>query len=218
MELLLIRHAEPVRVGPGETGGLPVDPSLTPLGVEQADRLATWFAHERLDRVLSSPLRRAVETAAPLAAAHGVEPEIVDGLVEYDANADHYIPVEEMRVNRDDRFVAMVEGRWEDYGGERPDVFRARIVPALDAVVERFPGGRIAVVCHGGVINVYLGYLLGIERHLWFEPAYASVSRVAASRLGHRSVLSLNETGHLVGRRDDSRRPARRESPGDPLP
>jgi probable phosphoglycerate mutase len=202
MELLLIRHAEPVRVGPGEAGDGPVDPALTPTGVEQSDRLAAWLAHESLDHVLSSPMRRARETAAPVATLQGVEPEVVDGLVEYDAHADHYIPVEELRVTRDERFVAMVEGRWEEYGGEPPNVFRERIVPALDAIVERFPGGRIAVVCHGGVINVYLGHLLGIDRHLWFEPGYASVSRVAASRLGHRSVVSLNETGHLVGRRD----------------
>ncbi|MBV8952338.1 MAG: histidine phosphatase family protein [Actinobacteria bacterium] len=202
MELLLIRHAEPLRVGPGETGGEPVDPSLTVRGAEQARRLADWLVHEPIDRVLTSPMRRAVETAMPLCTALGVELEIVDGLVEYDANADHYIPVEEMRVNRDDRFVAMVEGRWEEYGGEQPDVFRARIVPALEGIIGRFPGGRVAVVCHGGVINVYLGHLLGIERHLWFEPGYASVSRVAASRLGHRSVVTLNETAHLLGRRD----------------
>jgi probable phosphoglycerate mutase len=170
--------------------------------MDQAGRLAEWLAHEPLDHVISSPMRRAIATAEPLAAAQGHSLEIVDGLVEYDANADHYIPVEEMRVTRDERFVAMVEGRWEEYGGEPPDVFRARIVPAMDALIERFPGGRVAVVCHGGVINVYLGHVLGIERHLWFEPGYASVSRLAASRLGHRSVLALNETGHLIGRRD----------------
>jgi probable phosphoglycerate mutase len=202
MELLLIRHAEPVRVGPEESGGQPVDPELTPVGVEQAERLADWLSHESLDHVLSSPMRRATSTAEPLAAAQQQRVEIVEGLVEYDANADHYIPVEELRVTRDERFVAMVEGRWEEYGGERPDAFRSRIVPAVDAIVDRFPGAKVAVVCHGGVINVYLGHVLGIERHLWFEPAYASISRVAASRLGHRSVLSLNETGHLVGRRD----------------
>jgi probable phosphoglycerate mutase len=204
MELLLIRHAEPVRVGPGEAGDQPVDPALTERGVEQAGRLAEWFARESIDHVLSSPMQRAIQTAAPLAAAQGLETEIVEGLVEYDAKADHYIPVEELRLTRDARFVAMVEGRWEEYGGEPPDVFRARIVPTVDGIVERFPGGRIAVVCHGGVINVYLGHLLDIERHLWFEPGYASVTRVAASRRGHRSVLSLNETGHLVGRRDRS--------------
>src|SRR5947209_8486060 len=118
MELLLIRHAEPVRIGPGESGGRPVDPELTTSGAEQAERLADWLSHEPLDHVLSSPLRRAIATAEPLAAAQGRALEIVRELVEYDANADHYIPVEELRVSRDERFVAMVEGRWEEYGGE----------------------------------------------------------------------------------------------------
>jgi 2,3-bisphosphoglycerate-dependent phosphoglycerate mutase len=203
MELLLIRHAEPVRVAPGESGGDPVDPRLTERGRDQAERLADWYAAEPLDHVVSSPLRRALDTAAPLAARHGLEPEIVEGLVEYDANADHYIPVEELRETRDERWLAMVEGRWEEYGGEAPDVFRARIVPCVDAIVGRFPGARVAVVCHGGVVNVYAGHVLGLSRHLWFEPAYTSVTRVAASRRGDRSLLSLNETAHLWGRRDD---------------
>ena len=38
---------------------------------------------------------------------------------------------------------------------------------------------------------------IGIERPLWFEPAYASISRVAASRTGVRSIVSVNETAHL---------------------
>jgi probable phosphoglycerate mutase len=202
MELLLVRHAEPVRVAPGESGGDPVDPRLTERGRDQAERLAAWYAHERLDHVVSSPLRRARETARPLAARHGLEPEIVEGLVEYDAHADHYIPVEELRETRDERWLAMVEGRWEEYGGEAPAAFRARIVPCVDALIARFAGARAAVVCHGGVVNVYTGHVLGLTRHLWFEPAYTSVTRVAASRRGDRSVLTLNETGHLCGRRD----------------
>jgi broad specificity phosphatase PhoE len=202
MELLLVRHAEPVRIAPGAAGTDPVDPELTATGREQARRLAAWYAPERVDHVLSSPLRRATETAAPLAAAHAVDVEVVDGLVEYDANADHYIPVEELRETRDERWQAMIEGRWEEYGGEPPDAFRARIVPCFDAIVERFAGARVAVVCHGGVINVYTGHVLGLDRHLWFEPAYTSVTRIAASRHGHRSLLALNETAHLLGRRD----------------
>ncbi len=202
MELLLIRHGEPVRVAPGESGGGPVDPPLTPHGRAQTERLAAWLAAEPVDHVVTSPLRRATETAAPLADAHGVEAEVLDGLLEYDARADHYIPAEELRVTRDERWVAMIEGRWEDFGGERPDLFRARIVPCLDALIGRFPGGRVAAVCHGGVINVYLAHLLGIDRHLWFEPAYTSINRVAASRDGYRSVTTLNETAHLVAIRE----------------
>jgi broad specificity phosphatase PhoE len=202
MELLLIRHAEPVRIGPGEGGGGPVDPDLTARGRAQAERLAAWLAGERIDAVIASPLRRACQTAAPIAVVHGLEVEVGDALVEYDARADHYIPAEELKATRDVRWQAMLDGRWEEFGGEAPEQFRDRIVPALSSVVERFPGGRVAVVCHGGVINVYIGALLGLDRHLWFEPAYTSVSRIAAARSGERSVVTLNDTAHLIAARD----------------
>ncbi len=206
MDLLLIRHAEPVRIAPGSSPE-PADPGLTEPGRVPAERLARWLAHEPIDAVLSSPLRRAGETAEVVGDVLGVEVEVVDGLMEYDAEADYYIPVEEMRETRDHHWRAMVEGRWEELGGEAPDRFRARIVPCVDAVVDRFAGRRVAAVCHGGVINVYLAAVLGLERHLWFEPGYTSISRVAAARTGERSVVTLNETAHLVATMDAKEEP-----------
>lgn len=207
MELLLVRHAEPVRIGPEESGGEAVDPQLTRHGQDQAARLGRWLTLERVDHVVSSPLRRARETAQPIADAHGLTVEVLDGLCEYDVAADHYIPVEELRETKDDRWQAMVEGRWEDYGGEHPDRFRARVVPVLDAVIVAHPGETVAAVCHGGVINVYLAALLGLPNHLWFDPAYTSVSRVRASRTGPRSLASLNETAHLHAVREPEEQP-----------
>ena len=207
MDLLLIRHAEPVRIGPG-SGSTPADPQLTDRGRAQADRLAGWLALDSLDAVVSSPLRRARETAEPVGRAVGLDVEVVDELMEYDAQSDFYIPVEELRETRDHHWTAMIEGRWDEVGGEPPDKFRARIVPCVDAIIERFPGGRVAAVCHGGVINVYLAALLGLDRHLWFHPEYTSISRIAAARTGERSVASLNETAHLVATRNARKEPA----------
>jgi probable phosphoglycerate mutase len=171
-------------------------------------RLAQWLEHEPIDAVVSSPLRRAQETADLLGDGLKLEVQTVDGLMEYDAEADFYIPVEEMRETRDHRWRATIEGRWEELGGEPPDRFRARIVPCVDEVIDHFPGGRVAAVCHGGVINVYVAALLGLERHLWFEPGYTSISRVAAARTGERSVVTLNETAHLVATLDAEEEPA----------
>jgi broad specificity phosphatase PhoE len=207
VELLLVRHAEPVRIGPGTAAG-PADPNLTHRGRTQADRLAAWLGAEPVDAVLSSPLLRARETAEPIGRALGLDVEVVDGLMEYDAQSDFYIPVEELRETRDHHWTAMIEGRWDELGGEPPDRFRARIVPCVNAIIDRFPGATVAAVCHGGVINVYLAALLGLERHLWFHPEYTSISRVAAARTGERSVVTLNETAHLVATRHAREDPA----------
>jgi broad specificity phosphatase PhoE len=125
MDLLFVRHAEPERVAPGS--GQPANPSLTAHGKEQAQRLADWLAHEQINTVLSSPQQRAIETAQPVADAHGLTVDIVDGLVEYDVQSDHYIPMEELRATNDPRLAAMIEGRWESFGGESAEVFVARV-------------------------------------------------------------------------------------------
>lgn len=190
MELLLIRHAEPERVPEGPA---PADPGLTPAGHDQAAALARWLAAERLDAVVTSPLRRARETAAPLAAAHGLPVEIDDDLAEYDRETTSYIPVEELRATGDPRWHAMVEGRLAELAGTDPQAFLERVVGAVERLVARHPGGRVAVVCHGGVINAYVGHILGIRRPLWFEPFYAAVTRVEASRSGARTLRTLNE-------------------------
>lgn len=195
-----MRHAEPERIAPGS--GIRADPALTARGTEQAQRLADWLAFEPVDAIVCSPLQRAVDTATPIAASCGVAIEVVDDLIEYDNNSDHYIPMEEMRLNKDERWQAMVDGRWDEFGADLPDVFRARIDAVTTALIERFPGKRVVAVCHGGVINVALGSVLGIAQPLWFEPGYTSVSRMIASRAGVRSVASLNELAHLEAKRE----------------
>ncbi|MET0159370.1 MAG: histidine phosphatase family protein, partial [Acidimicrobiales bacterium] len=64
MDLLLIRHALPVRIDDGEG---PADPELSDEGWRQAGALAAWLADEEIEAMVASPLRRAQETAEPLA-------------------------------------------------------------------------------------------------------------------------------------------------------
>jgi broad specificity phosphatase PhoE len=202
MHILWVRHAAPERIESGT--GVPANPPLTPAGKQQADRLADWLGHEAIDAVLSSPQVRALETAAPIAAVHGLTVEVVDDLVEYDVQADHYIPVEELRAKKDDRWLAMVEGRWGVFGGEDPERFRARVTRAADAIVAGHAGQTVVAVCHGGVINVALADVLGLDQPLWFDPGYTSISRMAASRTGIRSVMTLNECAHLHAMRENA--------------
>ena len=59
------------------------------------------------------------------------------------------------------------------------------------------PGRTVAVGCHGGVVSAYLSHVLGIDSVLFYEARYTSISRVAASSSGHRTMRSVNELGHL---------------------
>ena len=206
MELILIRHAEPHRVEADANGGGPADPGLTTRGREQSARLAEWLAAEPITHVVSSPLRRARETAAPIATRLGLELEVDRELREYDTGSGSYIPIEELRAAKNDDWYATIEGRWDVLGHEPPSAVGDRVVPRFEELIARFPGRTVAVVAHGGVINVYLAHVVGLDAALWFHPEYTSISRVRAARSGERSLVSLNDTAHLlaIGRRTEA--------------
>jgi probable phosphoglycerate mutase len=195
VELILVRHAEPVKIVDADG---PADPPLAERGLRQAERLASYLADEAIGAVWSSPMVRARETSAPLAAALGVSVLVDTELAEWDREATSYIPVEELKANKDARWVAMVEGNF-DGADIDPAVFQRGVVTAIEHIITGNPGASVAVVCHGGVINAYLAHILGIDRPLWFEPKYTSIHRVLASRRGDRSLECLNETAHLRG-------------------
>lgn len=200
MELLVIRHAEPVRIA-ARLGGAPADPKLTTRGFDQAQRLGKWLAAEKIDHIIASPLLRARQTAEPLAKNLGLKVEIDPGVMEWDAHSAEYIPIEEIREKKDHRWDALIAGDMAADGGPGHTQFRAEVVPTFDRIIGAHKGERVAVVCHGGVINVFLAHVLGIDRALWFEPHYSSVHRVAASQTGIKSIVTINELAHLVGTR-----------------
>ena len=65
MDLIIVRHARPQRIENDDTGS-PADPSLSELGVKQAEAVANFLREEKVDRIVSSSMKRAVETAQPL--------------------------------------------------------------------------------------------------------------------------------------------------------
>ncbi len=193
MELLLIRHALPERL---EVDAGSADPTLTDLGRRQAAALVSCLSGEGLDAVYSSPLQRARETAAPLADAHGLGLRVDADLAEWDRDSQAYIPMEELKATDHAVWRAMAEGRFADLGIDVA-AFTRRVVGGIDGLAASHRGQRIAVVCHGGVINAYTAAVLGLDTMLYFEPDYTSISRVLVARGGTRSIRSLNETGHL---------------------
>ena len=193
MELLLVRHALPLRVE--REDGMPADPPLSDEGQRQAERLARWLEGERIDAIYASPLQRALETAQPLAKSRGIALRIEPGVVEFDPMASAYVPLEEIKALDPERWRALVRGGLVE--GIDLDEFSRVVTGSLERIIADHPGERIAVVCHGGVINTWAAHVLGLETTLFFEPVYTSISRFLASASGERSLASLNEAAHL---------------------
>jgi len=193
VELIVVRHGLPEKVE--NLDGSPADPPLSAQGRAQALRVCSWLQEEAVDRVYSSPLRRAVETAAPLCEALGLEAAIEPGVAEFDRDAAFYTPLEELKRTDYPRYRRLLESEWlDEFDAE---TFRRRVVGAMERIIADNPGRRVAVFCHGGVINFWAAHVLSSARTMFFHPQYTSINRFRASRGGHRGVHSLNELGHL---------------------
>jgi len=196
MELILIRHALPLRVE--REDGSPADPGLSEKGIGQAAKLARWMESEKLDAIYSSPMTRAKETADPLSEVKGIEITIESGIAEFDNQSSVYIPMEELKAKDYKRWLEFVEGGFSEHFDLVS--FKKAVLESIENIISENKGKRVAAVCHGGIINVWAAHVLGIDKFLFFAPEYTSINRFLASSAGVKSLASLNETGHL---RDD---------------
>ena len=189
MELILIRHGRPERVEGAANGA---DPGLTEIGTAQAQAAADWLKHEHIDALYVSSMVRARETSAPIEAALGMEATVDDRVREYDAESSSYVPMEEVKADKD------AWRRLMDYHANKNlTQFADTVMSALDEIIASHSGQRVAVVCHGGVINVAAARVLGLSDSMFFNPFYTSVNRMLCSSGGHRSIASLGDIGHL---------------------
>ncbi len=190
MELIIVRHGRPERIEHAD--GEVADPELTDAGHRQAAALAEWMRAEHIDDLYVSPMARARQTSVPLETLLGIEATVVPGVREFDDGESAYIPMEELKADKE---------AWRAYLAENEqmtrDEFRAEVLDALASIVGANRGKRVAVVCHGGVINTYAADVLGLGGAMFFAPDYTSINRFMVASSGERSVLSLNDTGHL---------------------
>jgi broad specificity phosphatase PhoE len=208
VRLYLIRHGESASNAARREGKAAYfDPPLTPVGVEQARRLGERMAAYGVDAVYASPLQRAYNTGAAIAQRLGLEVRVLDDLQEINepARGARGVDVEAALpagFSHDDmkrRFEA--NPTWDNLPGSEPSAhFRARISGAIDQIVAACPGQKVAVACHGGVIQSYVAHILALPTDFPFYSFNASVTSIRAH--GDRRVIwRLNDLAHLEGMR-----------------
>jgi glucosyl-3-phosphoglycerate phosphatase len=190
--LLVVRHGESEWNALGRWQGQ-ADPALSPRGEEQAARAAGSLAGVRIDRVVSSDLRRARRTAGILAEALGVTSIGVEaGLREVDVGEWSGLTRPEIEARWPSLLAAWSEGRLEATpGGESLTALRVRVVETIRKLLTPAGGAgdrTILVVSH----------------------------RRAISALEEASGVTPVRAGHLAGRRFTAGS-SREIRPGDPL-
>lgn len=188
--LLLLRHGEVENRYHRVFGGGRIDMDLSPLGHEQARHLAEFVRRQPLDAVYVSPMKRALQTFAPLSGQHARVPEIVPALREVDFGDWTGLSWDDVLSRYDVsafQWLHLLE-QAAIPNAESGSQLRARIEPALREILAARQGGTAAVVCHGGVIRMILSILLDLP-----------LAKMSAFEIDYASVTSVTVTGGKTG-------------------
>lgn len=188
----LVRH--------GEKAGGPGDPGLSDDGRTEAERTAERLSTVPVVAVWTSPLRRARETAAVIAARHGLEPVVDERLRERinwgdggrDESWDEFAEMWD-RASR--------ERDWQPPYGDSSRGAGRRLESAMVEAATAHPDGHVVLVAHGGIIgdalqNRFERAELDAANAAWADMRTCSVTQVEVDE-GRWRLDSLATCDHL---------------------
>lgn len=203
-EILLVRHGESAPSREDQPFALvdgQGDPPLAEVGAEQAVRVGERLAHEDLDGIYVTTLRRTHETASPLATRLGITPLVEPGLREV-MLGEWEGGLFRIRVAEGDPIaVRMFETeRWDVIpGAESTEAFGERIREAIERLAAKHVNRRIAVFTHGGVIGQIASMASGARPFAFIDADNASITQLVV--WGERWLIRrFNDTAHLDSR------------------
>ncbi len=170
VRLYLVRHARPAG-----TFAEARDPGLDVTGLAQAEALAERLGPRGPLPIVTSPLRRTRETAAPLELRWRRAARIEAAVAEIPSCEDDL-------ARRGEWLRGVMAGRWSDIAPEL-QVWRAAVMDALVAIRE-----TSVVVTHYVAINAAVGQATGDDRVLCFAPDHCSVTVLDVQRGAFRLV------------------------------
>ena len=199
--IYLVRHGQTDWNAAGVFRGH-ADRPLSPRGRREADLVMDSLGSTRLERILSSPLARAVQTATPLAGRLGLPVERVDELVDVNFGEWQGLTLDQV----EELFPDLLEtwkqepGQVTFPGGESLEEVRMRCASLLRQAGKGRPGERVALFSHRVPLKVLVCEALGLGLEgFWrirLDPASVSLIEVSA---GERPVLvRLNDVSHLA--------------------
>ncbi|MFL6215614.1 MAG: histidine phosphatase family protein [Blastocatellia bacterium] len=197
---LLIRHAQTDFIGSALAGWIE-GVRLNEVGRAQAERLAEHLAGVKVAALYSSPLERALETAAPMAARFGLDVQPLEEVGELRYGSWEGRSFDDLASDPAwHRFNAMRSlARIAD--GEMMIEAQARVIAALERLRLSHREATVAVVSHADIIKAALMHYLGVPMDFVhrLEISPASVSVIEVDALAVR-VVAVNQTDEAITR------------------
>ena len=193
--LLLIRHGENDFTKKGRFAGHTPGVHLNQRGQEQAQALGEALKDVPLAAIYSSPLERAQETAAPIAAARRLEVQTEAGLIESYIGKWQGRSWKALRLTKAWKLVQHAPSRFRFPEGESFAEMQTRVVAALEKVVSHHkPKDIVACVFHADPIKLAVAYYLGMPLDHFQRLSCDTVSLTAffISEMG-ANLLKLNQ-------------------------
>ncbi len=200
--LLFIRHGETDWNRQQRFQGQ-IDVPLNGTGRAQAQRLGERLAAQPFDLLISSDLQRAQETAAPLARAWGQHLQLVPGLREQGFGEWEGLDVPTIKARHGALWPQWLQHDGDfalPGGGESLREFHARVLVAVQQLVAQHTGRRLALVTHGGVLDMLWRSAQGLPIQ---GLRTCDIPNTGLNHLrwvaGGLVIDSWGDAGHLVG-------------------
>ena len=201
-DLILVRH--------GQTDGNVArrwqgwsDYPLNETGLRQAQQVAARLADQKgnIHAIYSSPLRRAYETARPIAAALGLPVRLAENLKEFHFGQLEGLTTPQFREifpEAYDQSQNRADMSFRYPGGESRSEFFGRVGLAADSMVACHPGQTVVVVAHGGTLRALLAHFFPEQEATWhtFSAEHCSLTHLSLNGQGAR-LLTLNDHRHV---------------------
>jgi alpha-ribazole phosphatase/probable phosphoglycerate mutase len=180
MRLVLVRHGEPEASARGRCYGA-LDVGLSAVGQAQSERLGRALRSVDVAAIVSSPRRRAFETAAVVARPHSLDVRVESRLAELDFGELEGRTYDEIAAELPDLYAEWMtrptEVRFPE--GESYAELETRVLASVAQLREELGGLTVVAVTHGGVVRAVLRDALGLPRERVFrisvEPASVSI-------------------------------------------
>ena len=195
---LLVRHGQTRANADKYVGGSTDDP-LTETGHEQARRVADRLSDSMPEAIYTSPLKRALQTAAHIGSATGVSPQVVDSLAEWDAGDWEKLRYSEIPAQPGFKFEHLQDPDWAPPGGESLGSVQDRVVETVQQLADQHPGDNVIIVSHGTALGLLLAKLFHSNTGAWTQYRLENCSLSELTFCEQPELVLSNQTDHLKG-------------------